>query len=83
MHIHIHTYIHTYITLHYVTLRYVTLHYMTLHYITLHTYIHIHAVVEGQLVVHHQRDLGNVDAAREHVGRNQHLHIYIYIYIYI
>ena len=36
---YIHTYVHTYITLHYITLHYITLHYATLHCITLH-YIH-------------------------------------------
>ena len=40
----IHTYIHTYITLHYITVQYSTVHYSTLQYITLH-YIHIYIYI--------------------------------------
>ena len=39
-----HTYIHTYITLHYITSHHITVHYITdIH--TLHTYIHAHSDV--------------------------------------
>ena len=42
---YIHTYLPTYITLHYITLRYITLHlHLHLHYITLN-YIHTYACV--------------------------------------
>ena len=38
---YIHTYVRTYISLHYITLHHITLHYIALHYITLHTYMPI------------------------------------------
>ena len=40
---YIHSYIHTYMTLHYITLHYITLHYITLHHITSH-YIILHYI---------------------------------------
>ena len=50
--IYIHTYIHTYITLHYITLHYITLHYITLHYITLH-YITLHYITLHYITLHY------------------------------
>ena len=70
----IHTYLHTYIALHYMTLRSITLHYITLHYIALHC-ITLHYITLHYITLHY--------IALHYIHTHTHIYMYAYIYIYI